>query len=46
MNKNYPIPIWNVKNGDSGVYVMNICDFNRNGKSDILIGRDDATIQL
>ena len=44
MTDTSPFPIWNVKNSESGISVLNICDFNKNGKSDILIGREDATL--
>ena len=41
-----PYPLWNSRLNQSGVSVMGIYDFSANGKSDILVGRDDSSIEL
>ena len=46
MTKQMPIPIWNIKTTSSGANVMNSYDFNKNGKTDLIIGRDNASIEL
>jgi hypothetical protein len=46
MTSQQPFPVWSNRLSQSGVSLFGIYDFRRSGKSDLLVARDDSSLEL